>query len=118
MEQPSKVLVLAILIIISGLINILGGGVLALLIIIGTVGLGLFCAPILVLPIILGVAELVHGINLLSDPPRVKEPSVAIAILEICCILFANLFAVVVGVVNLVLSSDQEVKDYFASYEN
>lgn len=115
MNKPGKVQTLSILIIISGVLNIFGGGVLALLIIIGTLGIGLFCAPILILPMILGVAELIHGMNLLADPPRVNEPSQAIAILEICSILFGNLFAVVVGGVNLIISSDQEVKEYFAS---
>lgn len=115
MNKPGKVQTLSTLIIISGFLNFFGGGILALLIIIGTLGIGLFCAPILILPMILGVAELIQGINLLAEPPRVKEPSQAIAILEICSILFANVFAVVVGVVNLIFSSDQEVKEYFAS---
>lgn len=115
MIKPGKVQTLSILIIISGILNIFGGGVLALLIIIGTIGLGLFCAPILILPMILGVAELIHGINMLADSPRVKEPSQVIAIMEICSILFGNLFAVVVGVINLVFSNDPEVKGYFES---
>jgi len=115
MAKPGKVESLAILLIISGLLNILGGGILALLIIIGTVGIGLLCAPVLVLPMLLGVAEIVHGVNMMAEPPRVKEPSQAIAILEICSILFGNVFAVIVGVINLVFSNDQEVKAYFAS---
>ena len=116
MTKPGKVQTLSILLIISGILNIFGGGILALLIIIGTIGLGLFCAPILILPMILGVAELIHGINMLADPPKVKEPSQAIAIMEICSILFGNAFAVVVGVINLILSNDEEVKGYFESF--
>ena len=113
MTKPGKIQSLSILMIISGVLNILGGGVLALLIIIGTVGIGLLCAPVLILPMILGVAEIIHGINMLADPPRVKEPSQVIAILEICSILFGNVFAVIVGVINLIFSNDQEVKEYF-----
>ena len=115
MVKPGKVQSLSILIIISGALNILGGGLLALLIIIGTIGIGLLCAPVLILPMLLGVAEIIHGINMLADPPRIKEPSQAIAILEICSILFGNVFAVIVGVINLVFSNDQEVKQYFES---
>ncbi len=116
MIKPGKIQTLSILLIISGILNFFGGGILALLIIIGSIGLGLLCAPILVLPMILGVAELTHGINLLADPPRVKGPSQAIAIMEICSILFGNMFAVVVGVINLVIGNDLEVKGYFESF--
>ncbi len=115
MIKPGKVQSLSILIIISGVLNILGGGFLAILIIIGTLGIGLLCAPVLILPMLLGVAEIIHGINMLADPPRIKEPSQVIAILEICSILFGNVFAVIVGVINLVFSNDQEVKQYFAA---
>ena len=115
MIKPGKVQSLSILIIISGVLNILGGGFLAILIIIGTLGIGLLCAPVLILPMLLGAAEVIHGIQMLADPPRIKEPSQVIAILEICCILFGNVFAVIVGVINLVFSNDQEVKQYFNS---
>jgi len=113
MTKPGKVQTLSILIIISGIFNILGGGLLALLIIIGTIGIGLLCAPILILPMVLGIAEIIHGINMMADPPRIDEPSLAIAILEICSILFGNVFGLVVGVIHLVLINDQEVKTYF-----
>ncbi|HDD62717.1 MAG TPA: hypothetical protein ENF22_09355 [Chloroflexi bacterium] len=113
--KPGKVQNLSILIIISGVLNILGGGLLALLIIIGTIGIGLLCAPILVLPMVLGVAEIIYGINMMADPPRIEEPSLAIAILEICSILFGNIFGLVVGVINLVFINDQELKAYFES---
>jgi len=115
MIKPSKVQILSILIIISGVFNILGGGLLALLIIIGTIGIGLLCAPILILPMVLGLAEIIHGINMMADPPRIQEPSLTIAILEICSILFGNVFGLVVGVINLVFINDQEVKAYFES---
>jgi len=117
MTKPGKVQTLSILIIISGVFNILGGGLLALLIIIGTIGIGLLCAPILILPMVLGIAEIIHGINLMADPPRIGEPSLAIAILEVCSILFGNVFGLVVGVIHLVLINDQEVKAYFESLQ-
>lgn len=113
--KPSKVQTMAILVLINGIINIVWGGILALLIIVGTIGIGLLCAPILILPMVLGVVEIVYALNLMADPPKVKEPSLAIAILEICSLLFANLFGVITGVLSLVFLNEEEVKRYFAS---
>lgn len=115
--KPGKVQTISILVLISGILNVFGGGLLALLIIIGTLGIGILCAPVLILPMILGVVEILYGINLLSDPPKVKELSQPIAILEICSILFANVFAVVVGIISLVFLNDDEVKSYFSALQ-
>ena len=115
--KPGKVQTISILVLISGILNVFGGGLLALLIIIGTLGIGILCTPVLILPMILGVVEIVYGINLLSDPPKVKELSQPIAILEICSILFANVFAVVVGIISLVFLNDDEVKSYFSALQ-
>ena len=115
--KPGKVQTISILVLISGILNVFGGGLLALLIIIGTLGIGILCAPVLILPMILGVVEIVYGINLLSDPPKVKELSQPIAIFEICSIIFANVFAVVVGIISLVLLNDDEVKSYFSALQ-
>lgn len=115
--KPGKVQTISILVLISGILNVFGGGLLALLIIIGTLGIGILCAPVLILPMILGVVEIVYGINLLSDPPKVKELSQPIAVLEICSILFANVFAVVVGIISLVFLNDDEVKSYFSALQ-
>lgn len=115
--KPGKIQTISILVLISGILNVFGGGLLALLIIIGTLGIGILCAPVLILPMILGVVEILYGINLLSDPPKVKELSQPIAILEICSILFANVFAVVVGIISLVFLNDDEVKSYFSALQ-
>jgi hypothetical protein len=108
---------MAVLVLINGIINVLWGGLLALLIIIGTIGIGLLCAPILILPMVLGVVEIIYALNLMAEPPRVKEPSLAIAILEICSILFLNLFGVIAGVISLVFINEEEVKNYFAGQD-
>ncbi|MFL7812221.1 MAG: hypothetical protein ACK2TT_03105 [Anaerolineales bacterium] len=115
--KPSKVQTMSILVLINGIINILWGGLLALLIIIGTIGIGLLCAPILILPMVLGVVEIIYALNLMAEPPKVNAPSMAIAILEICSILFLNVFGVVVGVLSLVFINEEEVKSYFAGLE-
>ncbi len=111
--RPVKVQTMAILVLINGILNIVWGGILALFGVITIIGI--LCAPILILPMVLGVFELIYALNLLADPPKVKKPSQAIAILEICDILFLNIFGVVVGVLSLIFINEDEVKDYFAS---
>jgi len=114
--KPSKVQTMAILVLISGILNIVWGGVLALLGVLTLIGI--LCAPLLILPMVLGAFELIYALNLLADPPKVKDPSQAIAILEICDIFFLNIFGVVVGVLSLILISDEEVKAYFAALKS
>ena len=114
--KPSKVQTMAVLVLISGILNIVWGGILALFGVLTVIGI--LCAPLLILPMVLGVFELIYALNLLADPPKVKDPSQAIAILEICDIFFLNIFGVVVGVLSLVLINDEEVKSYFASLKS
>ena len=113
--KPSKVQTMGVLILISGILNIVWGGILALLGVLSLIGI--LCAPILLLPMVLGVFELIYALNLLAEPPKVKKPSQTIAILEICDFLFLNIFAVVVGIVSLILSNEDEVKAYFADLD-
>jgi len=115
MEKPGKVQTLSILILINGILNVLWGGGLFIAVVLGTFFVGLLCTPVLLLPMALGVVEIIHGINLISDPPKVAKPSRALAIFEMCGILFGNLISLVVGVIYLVFSNDGEVKGYFES---
>jgi len=50
----------------------------------------------------------------LSNPPQPVNASTNIAVLEIACVLTANIFAMVVGILSLVFYNDQIVRDYFA----
>jgi hypothetical protein len=104
---------MAILVLISGILNIVWGGILALFGVLTIIGI--LCAPVLILPMVLGVFELIYALNLLADPPKVKKPYQAIAILEICDIFFLNIFGVVVGVLSLIFINEEEIKAYFAS---
>ena len=79
----------------------------------GALGLGLLYAPVTVLPEILGVFEVLYAIKLLANPPVPVQFSQTIAILEICCILFGNVIALVVGILALVFYSDAQVRGYF-----
>lgn len=114
--KPTKVQTMAILVLINGILNVLWGGILALFGVISIIGI--LCAPLLILPMILGVFELIYALNLLADPPKVKEPSQVLAILEIVNIIFLNIFSVLVGILSLIFISEAEVKEYFASLES
>jgi hypothetical protein len=115
MEKPGLFTGVAITTLISGIINILYGLSLTAGIVLGTLGIGLLCAPITILPSVLGIFELIYAIKLLGNPPTGAKPSQAIAIMEICCILLGNVLTTGAGIFALVAYSDSNVKRYFAS---
>lgn len=113
-EKPGMVTGLSIAILISGILNILLGLGLTAAIVLGTIGIGIICAPVTILPTILGVFEIIYATKLLANPPRPVQPSQALAILEICSILFGGVIQAGVGVFALVAFNDPTVKAYFA----
>lgn len=113
LEKPGMVTALGVLTLVSGIINILTGLGLTGGLVLGTFGIGLLCAPITVLPAVLGVFEILYAIKILANPPVPVQFSQTIAILEICCILFGNVIALVVGILALVFYSDAQVRSYF-----
>jgi hypothetical protein len=112
--KPTYVNVIAWMTLASGIVNLFWGLGLTLTIVLGTIGFGLICAPLTILPTILGIFEVIYAAKLLSNPPQALQPSTTIAILEIVCILAGNLFSVVVGILALIFYNDITVKDYFA----
>ncbi len=111
-QRPNLVNVIAWTTLASGILNLvwgLGASAAALATIVGII-----CTPIMILPTILGVFEIIYAAKLLSNPPQAVQPSTTIAILEIACVLAGNVFAMVVGILSLVFYNDQIVKDYFA----
>ena len=113
-QKPVYVNVIAWMTLASGIVNLFWGLGLTLTVVVGTIGFGLLCAPVTLLPTVLGIFEVIYAAKLLSNPPQAVQPSTAIAILEIVCILAGNLFSVVVGILALVFYNDVTVKDYFA----
>ena len=111
-QRPGEVTAIAITALISGITNILAGITWTLLIVFGTLGVGIVCVPVTILPGVLGIAEIVYATKMLSSTPD-TQPSQAIAILEICGILFLNIFSLVAGIIGLVFSNDAKVKEYF-----
>ena len=105
--KPTFVNVIAWMTLASGVVNI-GWGIVAF-----TTFIGVICAPLSVLPIILGAFELVYAAKLLSTPSQPTKPSTNLAIFEIIAILYGNFFSLVVGILALVFYNDVTVRDYF-----
>ncbi len=111
MQKPGKVQAIAIMTLINGIINVLAGLGLTASIVLGTVGIGIICAPATILPTILGIIEIIGAARLLDTPPR-KFNVKAIAILEIVTIIYGNFISLVIGILNLVFYNDQPTKAY------
>ena len=113
-EKPSMFTAISIMTLVNGILNVLYGLTLTLGIACSTLGIGLLCAPLTIMPTVLGVFEIIYGAKLLASPPKPVQPSIALGVLEICCVLWGNLISPVVGILNLVFYNDDSVKAYFA----
>lgn len=113
-EKPGMFTALSIITLISGVLNIVYSLGLTAGIVLGTLGIGLICAPLTILPAVLGIFEILYAVKLLANPPQRVQPSQTIAILEICCILFGNVLSTIAGILALVFYNDPAVKAYFA----
>ena len=113
-ENPGLVKTIAIMTLVNGIFNILWGLGITAGVVLGTFFIGLICAPVTILPAVLGVFEMIYALKLLGNPPQPVQPSTSIAILEILCVLAGNVFSMIVGILALVFYNDLQVKDYFA----
>lgn len=113
-EKPGKVQAIAIMTLINGILNIMWGIGLTILVIIGTFGVGLLCAPLTILPSVLGIFEIVYATKLLGNPPR-RYPVQTIAILQICTIIFGDVIGPVIGILNLVFYNEPPIKHFIES---
>lgn len=109
--KPGQVTTIGVLAMISGITNIIAGigwsiGFLVTLV-------GIICVPIALLPIALGVFEIIYAAKLLNDPPRTNINQ-TIHILEIVGVLSGNIISLVAGILGLVFGNDTVVKAYFA----
>jgi len=112
-SKPQKVQTIGILAIISGATNIILG--LGFMVGFALSVVLICCAPVGVLPMALGVFELIYGIRLVGSgqEPVTHQTIQTIAILEIVTILLGNLPSCVIGIVNLILLNDPESMTYF-----
>ena len=112
--KPGKVQAIAIMTLINGILNILWGIGLTGSVVLGTLGVGLLCAPLTILPLVLGIFEIIGGVKLMGEPPR-KFNVQTIAILEIVAILAGDGISLIVGILNLVFYNEPPTKQYIDS---
>jgi len=112
-QKPGMVTALGIMTLVSGILNILTALGLTFGIVLGTLGIGLLCAPITMLPGVLGIFEILYAVKIIANPPVAVKFSQTIAILEICCVVVGNVVAMTVGILALVFYNDAAVKAYF-----
>lgn len=111
-QKPNLVTAIAVMTLVSGIVNLFWGLV-ASMTAIGTI-IGVVCLPFAILPAILGIFEIIYATKMLSNPPQPLQPSNSIAVFEILCFLTGNIFSMVVGILSLVFYNDVTVKNYFA----
>ena len=112
-ERPGMVTAIAIMTLVNGVLNILYALSVTFGIVLGTFGIGLLCAPLTILPGILGIFEIIYATQLLAIPPRPVKPNQTIAILEIAAIAAGNVVSLIVGILALVFYNDPAVRTYF-----
>jgi len=111
-QKPGLVTAIALMTLISGVINLFWGFI-ASATALGTI-VGVICLPITILPTILGIFEIIFAAKLLSAQPQPTQPSTALAVFEIMTFMFGNIFSMVAGILVLVFYNDAAVKNYFA----
>lgn len=111
-QKPALVTAIAVMTLVSGIINLFWGFV-ASATALGTL-VGIICLPITILPTILGVFEIIYAAKLLSAQPEGAKPSQPIAVFEILMLFYFNIFSMVAGILTLIFYNDPSVKEYFA----
>jgi hypothetical protein len=112
-NKPDKIQAISIITLVSGIINIFWGIGLTITFVVTTLGFGLLCTPITILPCVLGIFEIIGAAKLMGSPAH-KFNVQTIAILEIITIIFGNVFALVAGILNLVFYNETETKIYLS----
>ena len=84
--KPTYVHIIAWTTLASGIVNIIWG-IAAL-----STFIGFICAPFSVLPIILGICEIIYAAKFLGSSTQPINPSIKIAAIEIACILIWKCF--------------------------
>jgi hypothetical protein len=109
-NKTGKVQAIEIMLLVSGILNILAGlsavcGALVTIV-------GVVCLPVVALPLALGIFEVIYASNLLSGKLVLANNIKTVAIFEIATILYGNVITFVVGILNLVFLDDHAVKEY------
>lgn len=107
---PGKVQAISIILLVNGILNVLAGLSITGAAIISIVGL--LCLPVAVLPLVLGVFEIVYASKMLSGKAVAASTVKTLAVFEIANIIYGNVLSVVAGILNLVFLDDPQVKAY------
>lgn len=116
-KKPALVETIGWLTLVSGVVNILYGLSLTVSVVLGTLFLGLICAPLTLLPVVLGIFEVLYALRVLANPPEPMAPNRTLAVLEIVDLLSLNVIAALVGILALIFYDDPAVKQYFADLQ-
>jgi hypothetical protein len=111
-QKPNLLTAIAVMTLVSGITNLFWGFFTSL----GAIGtfFGAVCLPLTILPIILGIFEIIYAAKLLSTQAQPVQASPSIAAFQIATCLYGNIFSMVVGILNLIFFNDQAVKEYFS----
>ncbi len=110
-QKPGLVTAIAVMTLVSGIINLFCGFV-ASATALGTI-VGVICLPITILPTILGIFEIIYAAKLLSTQPEPVQPSTPLAVFQILTLFYGNIFSAVVGILLLIFFNDVTVREYF-----
>jgi vacuolar-type H+-ATPase subunit I/STV1 len=110
-QKPGLVTAIAVMTLISGIINLFWGFVASATVLSWIVGV--VCLPLTILPTILGIFEIIYAAKLLSTQPEPVQPSTPLAVFQILTIFYGNIFSVVVGILLLIFFNDVAVRNYF-----
>lgn len=108
--KPPRVQGMEIMLLLSGVLNIITGlgfvcGALVSII-------GVICLPVVILPVILGVYEVVYASRLMNHRPVNPQDIKTLAVFEIGTIVYGNAISLVVGILNLIFIDDKPVVEY------
>ena len=114
-SKPGKVQAIAIMSLVSGILNCVGGlGWLVAGLFMFLVGVIFTIIPATYL-LIVGVLDIIYASNLMGASAAPIRPARHLAILNIVSIIFFNLIPCVLGIVNLVFYGDEETQRFFES---
>ena len=115
-KKPGELQAIAILTLVSGILNILSGVAWTLYLLVAgvfTLGISCLCLPVPLFQLVTGILEVMYALQILPEPIRVGRPNTTVAILEIICILGGNVVSVVTGILALVFYGHEDVRQYF-----